>query len=92
MHAKTGTRPAAPHRLAAIQIQEYAMSLSDPLRAPGQTPRRAEPLQPDRPGRGGDRLDEAADPASARSGEPGSNDVADRLEQSRTAIDNVRHP
>ena len=69
--------------------------MSDPLRPPGQTPRRAEPLQPDRPGRGTGRLDRDEDATSGRASTPARSDKKDldqRIEQSETALDNVRHP
>ena len=69
--------------------------MTDPLRPPGKTPRRAEPMQPDRPGRGGDRLDGDEDASSGRasaSTRPGKEDMDERVEQSKTALDNVRHP
>lgn len=68
------------------------MSLSDPLRPPGTTPRRAEPSQPDRPGRGDDKLEPGDDASSGRSSEPGSKSTRDHVEQSQTALDNVRNP
>ena len=68
------------------------MSRSDPLRAPGNTPRRAEPLQPDRPGRGDDRLESSEDASSGRSSGSDKDGMAERIEQSETALDNVRHP
>lgn len=69
--------------------------MSDPLRPPGQTPHRAEPVQPDRPGRGTDRLDNDEDPASGRASAPtrsGKPDLDRAIEQENTALDNVRHP
>lgn len=69
--------------------------MTDPLRSPGKTPRRAEPVQPDRPGRGGDRLDANEDASSGRACAPSKSDKQDleqRIEQSETALDNVRHP
>ena len=69
--------------------------MSDPLRPPGQTPRRAEPLQPDRPGRGSGHLDRDEDATSGRASAPTRSDKEDldqRIEQSETALDNVRHP
>jgi len=69
--------------------------MSDPLRPPGQTPRRAEPVQPDRPGRGTDRLDGDEDPTSGRASAPtrsGKPDVERAIEQEKTALDNVRNP
>lgn len=69
--------------------------MTDPLRPPGKTPRRAEPVQPDRPGRGTDRLDADEDASSGRASAPArtdKQDLDDRIEQSRTALDNVRHP
>ena len=68
------------------------MSLSDPQRPPNKTPRRAEPLQPDRPGRGDDRLERAEDPTSGRKAEGHAESTARRVEQSETALDNVRNP
>ena len=62
------------------------MSLSDPLRPPGKTPRRAEPVQPDRPGRGADRLED--DEAGSTSKE----NLDKQLEQTKTALANVRNP
>ena len=66
--------------------------MTDPLRAPGKTPRRAEPLQPDRPGRGEERLDTDEDPTSGRSSKRGEDALEKQIEQSETALDNVRHP
>lgn len=69
--------------------------MTDPLRPPGTTPRRAEPLQPDRPGRGSGRLGRDEDPTSGRVSPPpasGKDDLHQRIEQSETALDNVRHP
>ena len=66
--------------------------MTDPLRAPGKTPRRAEPLQPDRPGRGEERLDTDEDPTSGRSSNRGEDSLKKQIEQSETALDNVRHP
>ena len=68
------------------------MSQSDPLRPPGKTPRRAEPLQPDRPGRGGDRLATGDDAASGRPSGADAKALEERIEQSDTALDNVRNP
>jgi len=69
--------------------------MSDPLRPPGKTPRRAEPVQPDRPGRGSGRLDGDEDATSGRASTPSKSakqDLDERIEQSETALDNVRHP
>ena len=69
--------------------------MTDPLRSPGKTPHRAEPLQPDAPGRGSDLLETGDDPSSGRSpAEPqaGQDDLAKRIQQSDTALDNVSHP
>lgn len=66
--------------------------MTDPLRPPGTTPRRAEPAQPDRPGRGQGQLDSRDDPSSGRSSGDKENPVAKQIEQSETALDNVRHP
>lgn len=66
--------------------------MTDPLRPPGTTPRRAEPLQPDRPGRGLDRLDADEDPGSGRSSTQDEDSLAKQREQTETALDNVRHP
>ena len=69
--------------------------MTDPLRPPGKTPRRAEPVQPDRPGRGSDRLDGDEDASSGRASatsRSAKKELAERIEQSQTAIDNVRHP
>jgi hypothetical protein len=52
-------------------------------------------VQPDRPGRGGDRLDADEDASSGRARAPsksGKQDLEQRIEQSETALDNVRHP
>lgn len=68
------------------------MSQSDPLRPPGKTPRRAEPVQPDRPGQGTDRQDAHDDPGSGRATEAARKSLDERIEQSQTALDNVRHP
>ena len=65
--------------------------MTDPLRAPGKTPRRAEPLQPDRPGLGQERLDTNEDPTSGRSSSQGEDSLAKQVEQTETALDNVRH-
>lgn len=66
------------------------MSLSDPLRAPGKTPRRAEPLQPDRPGSGDGQAEDRDD--STRSPESEREATKRRIEQSETALDNVKNP
>ena len=69
--------------------------MSDPLRPPGKTPRRAEPLQPDRPGRGADRLNGDEDASSGRASAPtrsGEESTQRSIEQEKTALDNVRHP
>jgi hypothetical protein len=69
--------------------------MSDPLRPPGKTPRRAEPLQPDRPGRGSDRLDRDEDASSGRASaptRPADKSTDQLVEQENTALDNVRHP
>lgn len=69
--------------------------MSDPLRPPGKTPRRAEPLQPDRPGRGTDRLNSHEDASSGRASAPARSDKEStqrQIEQENTALDNVRHP
>lgn len=66
--------------------------MTDPLRAPGKTPRRAEPLQPDRPGRGGESLSSDEDTSSGRATSDHEDPVAKQVEQSQTALDNVRHP
>jgi hypothetical protein len=69
--------------------------MSDPQRPPGKTPRRAEPLQPDRPGRGTDRLNSHEDASSGRqaaSTESGKESTERLIEQENTAVDNVRHP
>lgn len=68
------------------------MSLSDPLRGPGKTPRRAEPQQPDRVGRGDDALGKDENPSSGRSSESEKQSNEDRIEQIETALDNVRNP
>jgi hypothetical protein len=57
--------------------------MSDPQRLPDDHPRRAEPLQPDRPGSG-----RKADPRPADASDEEALDKA--VEQERTAIDNVR--
>ena len=50
-------------------------------------PPRAEPLQPDRPGRGAER----AEPDPATGGKPKKDPEAERLaEQEKTALENVR--
>lgn len=56
--------------------------MTDPQRPLGQTPRRAEPLQPDKPGSG----DSLQDDHSSPSEDP----VAKADEQSSTAASNVR--
>lgn len=57
--------------------------MTDPQRSPGTTPRRAEPLQPDRPGRGLD-TQRSEEPAHAK-------DAGKALaEQERTAHENTR--
>jgi hypothetical protein len=69
--------------------------MSDPQRPPGKTPRRAEPLQPDRPGRGTDRLNGDEDATSGRASAPtrsGKESTERLIEQENTALDNVRHP
>ena len=66
--------------------------MTDPLRPPDKTPPRAEPLQPDRPGRGHERLDTNEDPTSGRSSNEGEDSLAKQIEQTETALDNVRHP
>ena len=69
--------------------------MTDPLRPPGQTPRRAEPVQPDRPGRGADRLHGDEDPTSGRTSTSARSDKSDldrSIEQEKTAVDNARHP
>lgn len=56
--------------------------MSDPQRPVGRTPPRAEPLQPDKPGSGDERLhddDARSDDAQKK-----------RAEQERSAVDNVR--
>ena len=59
---------------------------------PGKTPPRAEPIQPDRPGRGLDRLrgdDERRTPGKGSG--PGADDASDRAaEQEESARTNVR--
>ena len=66
------------------------MSLSDPQRPPGKTPRRAEPEQPDRPSRGGEPLDAKQDPSSGRTATSKRESLDERVEQSKTALGNVR--
>ena len=69
--------------------------MSDPQRPPDKTPRRAEPMQPDRPGRGTDRLDGDEDASSGRTSAParsGKESTERLIEQENTALDNVRHP
>jgi len=65
--------------------------MTDPLRPPGTTPRRAAPVQPDRPGRELEPLDPADDPGSGRSSSPHEEPLAKQREQTGTALDNVRH-
>jgi hypothetical protein len=48
------------------------------------TPPRAEPLQPDRPGRGTDRTEPEADTA------PAGDEQARQAEQEKAALENVR--
>ena len=64
---------------------------SPPL-PPGKTPPRAEPIQPDRPGRGLDRLGRDDDRATPGKGAgPGADNTADRAaEQEESARTNVR--
>lgn len=57
--------------------------MTDPLRPPGHTPRRAEPLQPDKPGQGDSRQDGDAGAT------PGAEHAKAR-EQASTATSNVR--
>lgn len=73
--------------------------MSDPADIPGRhKPRRAEPLQPDRPGRGDGPLkpdDPAADRAAAQHDETKSKDglsqpARQQKHQSEDALDNVR--
>jgi hypothetical protein len=66
--------------------------MSDPQRPPGKTPPRAEPIQPDRPGRG---LDTEADDDAGRGGNTGSGPATGspgerRAEQEESARTNVR--
>ena len=57
--------------------------MTDPLRPLGQTPRRAPPLQPDKPG-GGDSPDDS------NSKDEVEQELAKATEQSATAVSNVR--
>ena len=66
--------------------------MTDPLRAPGKTPRRAEPIQPDRPGRGGGQLGTDEDSSSGRTAVDSEESLAKQREQTETALDNVRNP
>ncbi len=66
--------------------------MSDPLRPPGTTPRRAEPLQPDRPARGTEAQGDEADSSTGNSSSREHDAAAKQREQSETALDNVRHP
>ncbi len=66
--------------------------MTDPQRPPGATPRRAELLQPGRPGRGDDRLAPDDDASPGRSSGDQEDPVARQREQTETALDNVRHP
>ena len=66
--------------------------MTDPLRAPGKTSRRAEPLQPDRPGRGDDQFGLGDDPGSRQATSDHEDPLEKQLEQTETALDNVRHP
>jgi hypothetical protein len=59
-------------------------TLSDPQATPGTRPRRAEPLQPDKPGQG-DGTQEGAN-ADA----PAEDPARKHAEQEQTALDNVR--
>lgn len=59
--------------------------MSDPQRPPGVHPRRAEPLQPDKPG-SGDRAQED-DGASSKAA---SDSLRKATEQEEAAVDNVR--
>lgn len=66
--------------------------MTDPLRPPGTTPRRAEPLQPDLPGRGNGQLDRDGLIDTGRDSSEHEDPTAKQLEQTKTALDNVRHP
>lgn len=66
--------------------------MTDPLRAPGKTPRRAEALQPDVPGSGNDHVDADVDQSTGESPDGADEATAKQLEQTKTALDNVRHP
>jgi hypothetical protein len=56
-----------------------------------RTPPRAEPLQPDRPGRGEDRQETGADSAAGERSEDGLSRRADKLEdQEKAAVENTR--
>lgn len=57
--------------------------MSDPLRKPGATPPRAQPLQPDRPARG-------LGTEQRQQPEPSKNARDDLEEQERTAHENTR--
>jgi len=63
------------------------MSLSDPLRPPGKTPRRADPIQPDRPG-SSDSTGPAPDD-EGRAPDRQEPSASRQAEQSKAAIDNV---
>ena len=58
--------------------------MSDPQRPSGDRPRRAEPLQPDKPGSG-----RQARP-DAEASKPASDALGEAQEQERTAVDNAR--
>lgn len=61
--------------------------MTDPLRPKDKpAPRRAEAIQPDKPGQG----DDASRPS--RPSGPGDDSLDRALEQEKTALDNVRHP
>jgi hypothetical protein len=64
--------------------------MSDPLRPlDKQQPRRAEPLQPDKPG-SGDSAQDDADFRKSRTGSTEQRSAERQREQSDTALENVR--
>jgi hypothetical protein len=65
--------------------------MSDPQRPPGKTPPRAEPIQPDRPGRGLDtEADDDAGDGNTGSGPATGSPGERRAEQEESARTNVR--
>lgn len=61
------------------------------MNPPSQKPRRAEPLQPDRPGRGGDKMPREQADATAEQERQREAESAKRLkQQSEDALSNTR--